>query len=126
MGMPNYATSVTNSFVTFNTAITTRDGSGALTTLISADGTGLILQDIMFHATATTTAGFIFLYLSDGTTNKLIMEHPVTAITPSATVSAWSSFISDFNLCLQAGWSLKVSTYKAESFNACVLRAALF
>ena len=126
MGMPNYATSVTNSFVTFNTAVTTRDGSGALTTLITATGSGLIVQDIMFHATSTTTAGFIFLYLSDGDTNKLIMEHPVMAITPSATVSAWSSFISDFNLCLQAGWSLKVSTYKAESFNACVLRAALF
>jgi len=126
MKEPNYASTPTNAISQLSVANTNRNGTGTLVTLIEGGANGVSVQDIMLHATGTTAAGFIFLYLSNGTTNSLILEHPVTAITPSATVSAWNSFISDFSVVLAPGWSLKASTYVANTFMVSILRASYF
>lgn len=58
-------------------------------------------------------------------TSRLVKEVSVDAITPSATVKAFATGIGTntgsektlFPLSLQAGWSLRASTEKAEAFN---------
>lgn len=63
---------------------------------------------------------------------RMFLEVPVTAVTPSsstvgfaATVNA-SSASNYFPLVLQSGWSLRVSTEKAETFNVIPLFAGDF
>ena len=69
-------------------------------------------------ATATTTAGMIRLWYYNGSGNaQLLFEIPVSAITPSATVAAWSYAFSPNGLVLPANTgTLYASTEKAEAF----------
>ena len=69
-------------------------------------------------STGTTTAGMLRFYISNGVTNTLLFEVPVTAIVPSAIVSP---FISNqvgvpFPLVIPSGYSLQASTNNAEAF----------
>jgi hypothetical protein len=120
---PQYASTPINGAVNISTANTGRDGSGTLGTLITASGNGMRVDDIYITATGTTTAGTVRMFLSNGTTNYLIQELIISAITVSATVPAWSQPINSKGLILQSGWSLKFSTEKAESFNIVITRA---
>lgn len=100
-------------------ANTARDGTGTLATVYTAGATGSRIDSLLVQATGTTTAGMVRLFISDGTTNhRLIMELPVVAITPAATVPAWSATVNfPKGLVLQATWLLKASTHNAETFN---------
>lgn len=121
---PSFASIPYNSAVTVSTANTTRDGSGTLVVLATAPTGGLVIHDIRMNAIATTTAGMLRFFLSDGSlTHHLIMEHPVSAVTPSATAPAWQSMFTDLNLVLQSGWQLKVSTEVANTFKISIIRA---
>jgi hypothetical protein len=120
---PQYASTPINGAVNIATANALRDGTGTLGTLITASGNGMRVDDIYITATGTTTAGTIRMFLSNGTTNYLIQELIVSAVTASATVPAWSQPITNKGLVLQSGWSLKFSTEKAESFNIVITRA---
>jgi hypothetical protein len=120
---PQYAATPINSAVNIATANTARDGSGTLGTLITASGNGMRVDDIYVTATGTTTAGTVRIFLSNGTTNYLIQELIVSAVTVSATVPAWSQPINNKGLVLQSGWSLKFSTQNAEAFNIVITRA---
>ena len=77
----------------FSTANTNRDGTGTVATLAAGVAAGTRVNSVTITATATTTAGMVRIYLSTdtGTTWRLIKELPVAAVTPSATVQAWSS-----------------------------------
>jgi hypothetical protein len=120
---PQYASTPINSAVNIATANALRDGTGTLGTLITASGNGMRVDDIYVTATGTTTAGTVRMFLSNGTTNYLIQELIVSAVTVSATVPAWSQPINSKGIILQSGWSLKFSTEKAESFNIVITRA---
>jgi hypothetical protein len=120
---PQYASTPINGAVNIATANALRDGTGTLGTLITASGNGMRVDDIYITATGTTTAGTVRMFLSNGTTNYLIQELIVSAVTVSATVPAWSQPINSKGLVLQSGWSLKFSTEKAESFNVVITRA---
>jgi hypothetical protein len=120
---PQYASTPINGAVNIATANALRDGSGTLGTLITAGTNGTRVDDIYITATGTTTAGIVRMFLSNGTTNYLIQELIVSAVTVSATVPAWSQPITNKGLVLQNGWSLKFSTQNAESFNIVVTRA---
>jgi hypothetical protein len=120
---PQYASTPINGAVNIATANAGRDGSGTLGTLIAASGNGVRVDDIYITAAGTTTAGTVRMFLSNGTTNYLIQELIVSAVTASATVPAWSQPINNKGLVLQSGWSLKFSTEKAESFNIVITRA---
>jgi hypothetical protein len=120
---PQYASTPINGAVNIATANAGRDGSGTLGTLITASGNGIRVDDMYVTATGTTTAGAVRMFLSNGTTNYLIQELIVTAVTASATVPAWSQPINSKGLVLQSGWSLKFSTNNAESFNIVITRA---
>jgi hypothetical protein len=120
---PQYASTPINGAVNISTANANRDGSGTLGTLITASGNGMRIDDMYITATGNTTAGMVRMFLSNGTTNYLIQELIVSAVTTSATVPAWSQPISNKGIVLQSGWSLKFSTQNAESFNIIITRA---
>lgn len=99
-------------------ANTNLDGTGTLATVYTAGATGSRIDSLLVHATATTTAGMIRLFISDGASNRLIMELPVVAVAPASAIPAWSATVNFPNgLVLQATWLLKASTHNAETFN---------
>jgi hypothetical protein len=121
-----YAATPRTAVAQATTANTARDGTGTLATVFTAGASGSRIDDITITATGTTTAGMVRLFLHDGTTARLWREVAVSAITPSATVSPFSSLLGNLALVLQTGWSLRASTHNAETFNVLVTRAGDF
>lgn len=114
-----------------STANTNRDGTGTLVTVSTgpsasaAAGVGQRINRISVNATGTTTAGMIrfFLSLDNGTTNRLIAEKVVTAITVGASTAAFRTEVPELvGLILPGGGQalLRASTEKAETFNVIV------
>jgi hypothetical protein len=107
---------------TISTANTNRDGTGTIGTVFAAGSSGSRIDAIDLQATATTTAGMIRLFIHDGTTAHLINEIPVSAITPSGTLPAWSAQLNTntmtqiLPIVLPTGYSLRAATNNAESF----------
>jgi hypothetical protein len=108
-------------------ANTNRDGTGTLVTIVTAASNGSKVERIIIQATGTTTAGFVRLYIHDGTTARLFREIAVTAATPSATVAAFRAEVDcsvpSSLLVMQTGYSLRASTHNAESFNVIAIGA---
>lgn len=104
-------------------ANTNRDGTGTTVTLGTAPTAGSYLEGVIIQAVGTTTAGMIRLYINDATNTRLLLEIPVIAVTPSATLPAWAATVNVnsmsnlFPLVLPSGYSLRASTEKAETFN---------
>lgn len=114
-----------------STANTNRDGTGTIVTVATgpsataANGVGKRIMRVTVAATGTTTAGVIRFYIStdNGTTNRLICERLVTAITPSTSVAIFRSEIGELvGLTLVGGGNclLRASTNNAETFNIMV------
>lgn len=121
-----YASTPVNGLAQVTVANAARDGTGTLVTVYTGAATGSRIDDITIKATGTTTAGMVRLFLSldGGTTNRLLSEYLVTAITASASVAAWSQSIIDLGLILQnTSALLRASTNNAETFNIIVTRA---
>ena len=107
-----------NGVAQVSTANTARDGTGTLATVYTAGANGSRIDSLVVQATATTTAGMIRLFISDGSNNRLVKELPVVAVTPSGTIPAWNAEVRfDGGLVLQATWTLQASTNNAETFN---------
>jgi hypothetical protein len=123
---PAFANIPLNDSVNITTANPNRDGTGTIGTLTTAPVGGCRVDDIMIKARATTTTGVIRFFLHDGTTYCFWREVLVTAITPSATVAAFESQLSNLALVLKAGWSIRVATEKGESFDVTTTRMGGF
>ena len=124
--VPNYAATPKVGMAVISTANTNRDGTGTLGTVFSAGTNGSLIEAVEIQATGTTTAGMVRLFLHDGTNARMIGEVPVLAVTPSATVPAWSAIVNSqgmnngtiqLPIRIPTGWSLRASTHNAESFN---------
>jgi len=113
------------------TANTARDGTGTIVTVATgpataaAAGVGERITRVVVQATGTTTAGVIrfFISLDNGTTNRLICEKLVSAVTPSTTVSAFRIEVNELvGLVLPGGGAalLRASTNNTETFNILV------
>lgn len=113
------------------TANTARDGTGTIVTVATgpsataANGVGERITRVTVQAAGTTTAGVIRFYLSldGGTTNRLILEKLVSAITPSTSVSAYRIEVNELvGLVLPGGGNvqLRAATEKTETFNVVV------
>ena len=106
---------------TVSAANTNRDGTGTLVDLVTGVANGSPILGVTVRATGTTTAGMVRLFYYDGTTNHLIDEIPVVAITPSGTVEAFDmTWYPPFPLTVQSGHKLKASTHNAEAFTLLV------
>ena len=122
VGTPNLGASL--SAARISAANTARDGSGTLATLITGGSNGTRVDRVNLKATSSTSLGMIRFFLCDnqGTPNKrLIAEIPVAAITPTASVKTWEDewVRTDGQpvVIVPAGWTLRVSTHIAESFD---------
>lgn len=104
-------------------ANTARDGTGTIVDILSAGASGTRVDDIALVAAGVTTAGVVRLFIHNGTSWRLWREVLVTAITPSATVQVWSSYLQNLGLVLKTGWKLGASTHNAETFNVLPTRA---
>ena len=104
-------------------ANTNRDGTGTIVTILTAGADGTVVRRITINSIGTTTAGMVRLYHHNGTSYTLLKEIPVTAITPSGTVEAWSEVIEYFGdegLRLPTGHSIRGSTHNAENFHVLI------
>ena len=117
---PNHAAVINEAVINISTANTARDGTGTITTLISAGTSGSRIERVEAAARAATTAGVIRIFLHDGVNFHLIEEILVTVVTPSTTVEVWTGrsklITPDTPIFLKTGHSLRVSTHNAESF----------
>jgi len=114
-----------------NTANTARDGSGTITQVCAGPtgpvgaGVGKRITRTVVHGISTTTAGMIRFFVNDfpAANKRLYLEKPVTAVTPSGTVSAFRMEVPELaGLILQGtsgntGNNLYASTNAGETFN---------
>lgn len=121
-----YASTVQVASAALSAANTNRNGTGTIVSVISGATNGTRVDDIYIVANATTTAGVIRLFISDGTNIRLWQEILVTATTPSTTVQVWSYTLLNQALLLKSGWSLQAATNNAETFSVFVTRAGDF
>jgi hypothetical protein len=91
----------------------------------AGNGVGKRINRVTIQSTATTTAGVIrfFLSLDSGTTDRLICEKIVPAVTPSTSVAAWRTEVAELvGLILPGGTANKIyaTTNNTETFNIIV------
>ena len=117
---PIHPKSIRHGVVAIAPANANRDGTGTVGTLITAGTDGTLISVIMIKATVTTNAGLIRIFVHDGSAFFLVGEVAVDAITASATVAAfeptWTPPGTE-GLMLPSGYSIRVSTEKAETFH---------
>lgn len=100
-----------------------RDGTGTVGTAFTAGLKGSRVHRIRINAIVTTTTGLIRIFIHDGAAYFLYKEIIVTAVTPSATTPAFSSVLElpgELALQLPTGFTIRVSTEKAETFHVFV------
>lgn len=109
-----------------STANTALDGTGTLVDVITGASTGTRIAEIVVEATATTTAGMVRLFLTDGTSTRLFDEVSIAAATVSASVKATRVSTVYNNLVLpNASWKIRASTHNAVAINVIALGADL-
>lgn len=122
----SYASTPGTASVRISTANTARDGTGTLGTLKTAGANGSRVDQLSICAISTTTAGMLRFFMSDGTNIRLLKEVPVAATTPSGTVQAFTSSLTNLGWIMKTGWSLLVGTNNAESFDVICFDAGDF
>jgi hypothetical protein len=95
------------------------DGTGTLVTVATGDPEGTRIDLVALRAIVTTTAGMIRLFVYDGANARLLKEIPVTAITPSGTVEAFSAEWQPTEPIVLPDdtYELRASTENAEAMN---------
>lgn len=122
---PNFSATPRVAIGALSAANTNRDGTGTIVTVFTAGASGSRIDGIVIQASATTTAGMVRLFIHDGTNARLYDEVPVFAVTPAASVPAWSAALGNnaplsngrYPLVLPTGYSLRATTHNAEAFN---------
>ena len=114
---PNFASTVRNSAVAISTADTSRTAPTSVGTVFTAGSSGSRIDQIDIVATGTTTSNIVRLWIYTGSTYFLFQEVLVSAITPSSTVSVFSTSYTFNNLMLPSGYSLRATTNNAEGYN---------
>lgn len=98
-----------------------RDGTGTVVTLATGGANGSRIDRIEMRAIVATTAGMVRLFVDDLTNKRAWKEVLVAAITPSATLDAWSGELVRADgqplLLLPSGWLLIAATEKAEAIH---------
>lgn len=124
-GTPAFASTPRIGAVSIGTAETSRTAPTNTGTLFTAAAGGSVLAGIRFKAVATSTAGLLAVWLHDGSAYFLLKEIVVAAVTASGTVGAWEgTWVPDQAIVLPtASYSIRVSTYNAETFKAHTLLA---
>jgi hypothetical protein len=117
---PSYASGIRQAQGRAAAANTNRDGSGTIVDILTAGSNGSRVDRVRITAEVATTAGWIRLWLYNGSAYRMLHEEPVPAVTLTAgSTSVWM-FEKSFpgGLLLPATWKLAITTHNAEAFNA--------
>lgn len=96
---PVFAQTPKSNVAAMSTANTAADGTGTITTLVTAGADGALVTQIHAYARATVVAGAVRLFVSydGGTTWSFILATAVTAFTLSNTTAQTALTIVDRN-----------------------------
>jgi len=111
---------------TAKTTIAQTSSATGITDLYTAGSNGSRIDDITITCAAASTAGMVRFWLYDATNYTMFYEVFVLAVTPSATVKAFTSSLTNLGWCIQSGWKLCISTNNAEAVAVVVTRAGDF
>lgn len=114
---PQFASTAKAAGVSISTADTSRTAPTNVGTLWTAGASGSRIDEVDITAAGTSTSNVVRLFIYTGTTYFLLQEVLITAITPSATIPAFSTTLTFNNLVLQSGYSLRVTTNNAETYH---------
>jgi len=106
--------------LTSPSAITSRaniTGTTGLSQLTATSTNGKRVDKIRVRAKGTTTAGILSIWEYNGTTSHLIHEIAISAVTPSTTVEAFSTYMDFSDMVLPATHQLYVSVTVANDLN---------
>lgn len=92
----------------------------AFTAGSSATFRGARIDSLTIKAQGTSTMGMIRIYIFDTTNYRLFKEIPVLAIVQTGTEKAYQYKLDMGGFSLKAGWEIRVSTEKAETFSIIV------
>lgn len=101
-------------------ACTSRTSISNQVTAVTGGTNGTLVSGIAVLGTGTTTAGMVRVWHKpSGGSSLLIGEIPVSAVTPSATVQAFTGKWVPQNgkFVIQSGDLIEVTTHNAEAFN---------
>lgn len=101
---------------TISTANSNLDGTGTLATILTGASYGTLIKTVTVKAIVNTTQGMVRLFIDNSGTILLIAEIEVPAVTKSSNDPAFEITLPLY-YTLKAGYILKASTQKAESFN---------
>lgn len=103
--------------VQISTANSNLDGTGSgVETVITAASNGTYIPRIFIKSITNTVEGTVRFFIFDGTNTRIINEVHVPQNTKSGTNPAFE-FVWNADIKLKAGWSIKVSTQYADTFN---------
>lgn len=115
---PKFASAMNNGRAALATGNTARDGTGSnFVDVLTGAAAGTRIDEVRVTATGTTTVGFVRLWHDVAGTRRLIREIAVTALTPSASVAAFSSSITFKNFRLASAEKLVATTHNSETFH---------
>lgn len=100
---------------TISTANSNLDGTGTVSDLITGSGSGTLIKRIFIKAQGSTTQGMIRIFFKVSTSNWLLREVYVPAVTPDARHESFMAVI-DEPFFLKASYILRASTQNAETF----------
>lgn len=124
---PVFAVTPRIGFAQVSTANTNYDGTtGTYADVIIGAATGTRVAEIVIQAAATTTAGMVRLFITDGSTTRMFDEVSVAAATVGATVKGARVSTTYSNLILpNSSWKIIASTHNAVAINIFALGADL-
>lgn len=114
---PSFAATPRFSAAAISTADTSRTAPTNVGTVFTAGSSGSRIDEVWITATGTSTANIVRLFVYTGTTYYLLEEVPITAITPSQSVSSFTTTLTFNTLVLPSGHSLRATTDAAESYH---------
>ena len=89
-------------------------------TLITGANQGTIIDEITINAVETTTAGYVRMWIDNGTgIKRLHTQIPVSAVTapPTGTTPSWNTVIRPLNLKLAHNQLLMFTTTTGDDFH---------
>lgn len=108
--------------VIVDTTNTNFDGTGTLATLYTAPAGGAILISLTVQAIVNTTAGFVGVFIDNGSTIRLykVIAVSATTITAGTTPPFRDTLTPDSGegIYLPEGYIVKLSSYTGEDFHA--------
>jgi hypothetical protein len=116
---PAFAATVNNAAAISSTANTNRDGTGTITTVLTAGSSGSKIDELVVKADGDLADCTIVWYLYDGSNYHVYDEWDVgNPAAPSATVASYREARAYENLVLKSGWSLRASITVAPTTGA--------